>query len=363
MGMMKNIKLFSWIFSAIWLRHPVIIQSPNIKQTETIFNEISPFIPRYRYPIICGNVSPGILLNYIRPLYLGRESLPTITQTILSSFEEEKNLECKPLQLLSFDSDSTCFLSILRELQKGWIATTTLSTGEIQDFFPDETMEIQAFDENSAIIFLKGRPRNVSLELELLDGYISRNHHAGSYFIQKKFAEIHYAAEAVVKEIEEGKTFRQEEIREYYQLDAKSFEKCMQIIESEFNTIVQRYVTRTAPKIKKILNKTRNLEGILYACSLTNGELTGLMKTRESIKVPIDFYQDLFPFVQHLTQSHEVGKPKQIIIEYCRKTKLLIMFLQSSTQSENAFAFFLKQDILLPPFIREITNIINSEIN
>jgi len=194
----------------------------------------------------------------------------------------------------------------------------------------------------------------------ILKMFNSRSALTAQYHIQKKVTEIRFAAETLVLEIEQGKTFQQAEIQELFDLDYQNFMKCLEIIEAEFYLKIDRYVSLTSNRIKYILQKLCNLEGVLYVCSITNGDLTGLLKTRDRIIFPLIFFHNYFPFIRKIANKLEIGIPDQISVELSHQMRLVILNDSHSTEHKSAFGFFISAETTLTPFIREALQMINN---
>ena len=76
-----------------------------------------------------------------------------------------------------------------------------------------------------------------------------RSEFAANYLIQTKVADIRSVAESLIDEIERGRKFHQAEVQELFKIDSYDFNKCLEIIEVEFNLDVNRYIQRISNKI------------------------------------------------------------------------------------------------------------------
>jgi hypothetical protein len=357
----QNFKLYSWLFSAIWSRQPIIIHSHSSSAAPLpILEDIMHFIPQYRQLIIHGDLPRKFLFDSHRPKHIENINFELICDSILTSFAEEQNLKSRPITYLGYNVTEQIFLKVLKLLDRGWIATTSLPINKIENIFQNVSLESVRFNDDISIIFLNGHPRRMPLEMHLLKMFNSRSVLIAYYHIQKKVSEIRFAAETLVQEIEQGKTFQQAEIQEFFDLDYQNFMKCLEIIEAEFYLKIDRYVTLTSNRIKHVLQKLCNLDGVLYVCAITDGDLTGLLKIRDRIVFPLIFFHNYFPFIRKIANKLEIGIPDQISVELSHQMRLVILNDSHSTEHKSAFGFFISTDIAFSPFVREAQQLINN---
>jgi len=357
----QNFQLYSWLFAAIWLRQPIIIHSSSIPEaTLQILEDIIPFIPKYRQLIVHGDLPRRLLFESYRPKYIENISFDLFRESILTSFGEEKNLKSRPITYLGYNVSERVFQEVLQLLDRGWIATTSLSINKIGKIFQNASPKSLQYSDEISVTFLKGRPKRMPIEMQILKIFNSRSALTANYHIQKKETEIRYAAETLVQEIEQGKTFQQAEIQELFDLDYQNFMKCLEIIEAEFYLKIDRYINLTSNRIKHILQKLCTLDGVLYVCSLADGELTGLLKTHNRIIFPLNFFHSYFPFVRKMINQLEIGMPDQISIELSHQLRLVILNGSQSTEDKVAFGFFISAETAITPFVREALQLIKN---
>lgn len=352
------IKINTWLLSSIWTRKPVIVYSKDPRFLKDYFNELNRFFPKYRQPILVGKFPKAVQYGFSKPKLVNNSSPQDVQEMLLNIFEEERSLESRSLQLVVWDPPEEFFSQVLSHLDRGWITFTTLDPRHLQKFFPDCEYETYAISEDLDAVFICGRPYRVPIELEIVKNYFSRSPISSYFLIQKKLHEIKYVADAIVSEIGHGKKFHQVEIQELFELDNQNFEKCMQIIEAEFHLDVNRYITRTSNQIKKILRKMIELEGVIYACAFRNQQLTGIVKSRPDVPFPLSFYEKLIHLSQNLKRDYLPGTLNQVVFELNRKTKIIFLSNQINNSSQICFGFFLNPRVLVPSFIREVTNLI-----
>ena len=359
----KNFKLFTWLFSSIWLRKPIVISSPEIKNSDNLLDDLIHFIPQYRYMFLCGNVTKKYSLTQKKTDLSKIEDCSRLKKFVLTSFEEEKIINGgNPLQLIGFDVQFSTFEDILKHLDRGWIVSTTISTEELQKVFSEYSDEVHKLN-GCAVIFLNGRPRKSPIESKLIKNYLTRSELAAQNLIQRKVGEIRHTAELLVSEIESGRTFQQAEIQELFELDNWNFARCLEIIKAEFHLDIKRYVHHTSHKIKRIHNKILEQEGIIYTCSIKNDELTGLQKSTEREVFPLRAMIEFSSYIANFNKKHKIGEIDQLSIDLTRKTKLILKsYRNSKTKDPIIFGFFLKADTPVVSFLREVDQIINAEL-
>ncbi len=357
----QNFRLYSWLFAAIWSRQPIIIHSHSTPEAALqILEDIMPFIPKYRQLLIHGDLPRRLIFESYRPKYIQNISFDLLCESILASFEEEKNLKSRPMTYLGYNVPEQVFQGVLQSLDRGWIVTTSLSIDKIEKIFLNDSPESLRYSDEISVTFLKGRPKRMPIEMQILKIFNSRSTLTANYHIQKKETEIRYAAETLVQEIEQGKTFQQAEIQELFDLDYQNFMKCLEIIEAEFYLKIDRYINLTSNRIKHILQKLCTLNGVLYVCSLAGGELTGLLKTQDRIVFPLNFFHRYFPFVRKMVSELEIGIPDQISIELSHQLRLVILNSSPLNEDKVAFGFFISAETAIAPFIREALQLIKN---
>lgn len=358
----NNFRLYSWLFASIWTRHPIIISSPQINESNALLIDIANFFPQYRQTFSCSKLPKKIMMSRNKPHIMRPENISDLKDSVLNILEEEKNVNSVPFQFVCCDVLPEEFTGIFSQVDRGWLCTTRLPSQVLANFFPGRPFEKYELDD-CEIIFLDGHPRKVPIESRLIKTFITRSPLAAGHLIQKKIAEIRYAAEILIDEIEQGRQFSQAEVQEYFELDDRDFEKCLEIIEAEFRIKIGRYVRRTSTKTKHIQNKIMKLEGIIYACCYKNNQLIGLTKSKEIETIPIQELLNLPDFIKKLVKTCALGTIDRLIVEMTRKTKLLIEVFNNPNSNENMiWGLFLKADIPVVPISRAINQIIKEEI-
>jgi hypothetical protein len=354
-----NFKIHAWLLAAIWARQPIIIQfAPGVAKAPVI-QKIMRFIPKYRKLILHGNVPKSILLDSSHPKLLESDDLEQLKESLLISFEEEKNSSSQPIQLVSIDDSEDFFSEICKFLKQGWLAFSSLSVEVLQSIFQTEKFRSFSLNEECSIIFLTELPRRIPIESELIKTFLARSEVTANFHLQKKFAEIRYAAEALVLEIEHGKIFHQVEVQELFDMDSQNFEKCLNIIATEFHLTIDRYISRTANRTKHLLQKITRLEGVLFVCVLVDGVFNGLLKSKRELICPLNFFRDFFPYLQTLTTMLQDTVLTQITIEFSRRNNLaLLIDRNSKSGQEIVYGCLLKTEVPITIFLREVTQIL-----
>lgn len=355
-------KLYTWLFSSIWMRKPVIILASELNDAYEHMEKLFPIIPRYRRFYISGQVPQRFPMWLKNPNLLKSNDTHILERSLLASFDEEKHANGFTLQLINFNTDEAFFKDILCKIDRGWIAFSTIDEHRLTEIFDQYSLEKRRFGK-CTFIFLEGRPRLLNVESKLMRHYMSRNKFPTQNLIQRKMEEIRYTAEFLVSEIENGRYFHQAEIQEIFGLDDTYFEKCMGIIQSEFHINVKRYISRTSTKVKRLLNNIIKIDGLLYFAIVRNNQIIGIKKAAKCAAIPIAAIKEFDLFVNGLPDNFAIGDLDQIVIDFKRDTKFILISNKKTevVKEDSLFCFFLDSHTPVASFLQEAGEIINRE--
>lgn len=354
-------KLYTWLFSSIWMRKPVIILAHDLSEAYEHIGKLFPIIPRYRRFYISGQIPQRFPVWLKNPNLLKSNDTNILEKSLLASFDEEKHAHGFTLQLINFDTKEAFFKDILLKIDRGWIAFSTIQEEQLKEIFNDSAFEKRQFGK-CTFIFLNGRPRRLNIESRLMRRYMSRNKFPTQNLIQRKMEEIRYTAEFLVSEIENGHFLHQAEIQELFDFDNAYFEKCLGIIQSEFHIDVKRYISRTSTKLKRLQNQIMKLDGVQYFAIVRDNQIVGLKKAATSGAVPVGTIKDFNLFVKKFLKEFSMGTPDQIIIDFKRNTKFILATNTFTTAKDDSiFCFFLDKQTPVASFLLEAKEIISEE--
>ncbi len=294
------------ILSSIWHRKPIIICHKAASDLIPLMNEIYNFIPQYRQFIICGNAPKSIRWNRQKSKIIENVSFTTIRETLLNSFSEERVGKYVPLQLIYFDTPHEVFRTILSEIDRGWIALTTLSIEEVKKTFPCDHYQ-SIFSPEFQTTFLLDESTDVTLETSLLNKFKKRPDTAVYYLIQKTFAEIKSAGDALLHEIEAGRTIYPVELQEFFEMKKIEFQKCLSIIEDEHFLDISRFIKYPNPKIDSLLKEISQLDGIIWCCALQENHLVGMNRTKNRENLPLNSLPGFHALMDRFTHYYKLG--------------------------------------------------------
>lgn len=307
MELLKNeFTLAVQILTSIWHRKPIIICYETESHLIRLMNEIFHFIPQYRQLIICGNAPKSLRWNRQKSKYIDDVPFTTIRETLLHSFSEEKNGKYVPLQLIYFDTTAEVFKAILKEIDRGWIALTTLSREEVKKSMPLDHYQ-SIFSPEFQVTFLLDVSADVTLETSLLNKFNKRPDIAVFYLIQKTFAEIKSAGEALLHEIEAGRMIYPVEMQEYFEMKRVEFRKSLDIIKDEHFLDISRFVKYPDPKIDGFLNEISQLDGIIWCCALQENHLVGMYRTKNFENLPLNSLPGFNILMERFTHYYKLG--------------------------------------------------------
>ena len=352
----KNLDLSSKLLNAIWLRKPVIINFNDVNKVNKYIDEMLNFIPDYRQLIICGKVPKRVVYqkNNIKILELKDKQL--IAQSLFSSFEEE-NISTPPLQLICFETDEWFFTHILNRLDRGWIATSSIDKDKITNLLQPK-ISFSFSQDMMTFFFLNDSLGNSVFEQRLLKIPNNKPDSIIRLFLQKKMSEIRYVGQALIKEIEEGRTINQTEVEELYNIDSDSFLKSIEVLKSEARSDISKYINFTPIIISSILNRMSKLNGLLTAICLKKQKIIGIIK-KESFNFDyLQLFSSFYTLLSKLETDYHFGKNVNLSIQF--NTTKQLLFLKTdriSNFKDIVFAFILESNINILLFLYEIDNI------
>ncbi len=355
-------KIYTWLFSSIWMRKPVIILASDLKDAYEHTGKLFPIIPRYRRFYISGQIPQRFPVWLKNPNLLKSNDTQMVEKSLLASFDEEKHAHGFTLQLINFDTNEAFFKDILLKIDRGWIAFSKIQEEKLNEIFREYSFERKQFGK-CTFIFPSGRPRLLNVESKLMRRYMSRNKFPTQNLIQRKMEEVRYTAEFLVSEIENGCFLHQAEIQELFGFDNAYFEKCLGIIQSEFHIDVKRYISRTSTKLKRLQNKILKLEGLLYFAIVKNKQVVGIKKAATGGVVSIAAIKEFDLFVNNFLDNFSMGALEQIIIDFKRNTKFILIAnrISAAAKDDSIFCFFLDKRTPVASFLQEASEIISEE--
>ncbi len=334
MELLKNeFALAVQILSSIWLRKPIILCCTSASQIIPLMNEILNFIPQYRQLIICGQAPKNLHWNQQKAKYINNVSLMTVRETLLNSFSEERAGKYIPLQLTYFNTTGKIFKSILQEIDRGWIALTPLSVDEVKKIIPCDQRQIVFSNEFQMTVIFENS-ENVVLESSILNKFKNRPDIAIFYLIQKAFAAIKSGGEALLHEIEAGRTIYPVEMQEYFEMNNTEFQKTLAIIEAERYLDISRFVKFPYAEIAVFLNHISQLDGIIWCCALQENHLVGMNRTKTFENLPLNSLPGFNIFIDRMTDFYQLGTINRLKIDLDDGHQLIFMNIQLKRKAE-----------------------------
>jgi len=352
----KNIELSSKLLNAIWLRKPIIISCNYGNKIDKYFDEVLRFIPDYRLLIVCGKAPKRVIYQKTNIKVLELNDKQLTAQSLFSSFEEE-NISAPPLQLICFETDEWFFKHILNRLDRGWIAITSLDKDKITNSLQSKISFF--FNQNlMTFFFLNNLSSNDGLDKQLIKTTNNKSEAVVRLLLQKKMSEIRYVGQALIKEIEQGKTISQTEIEELYSIDTASFKRAIEVLESETRLDISKYIDFTPTVISLILNRINKLNGVLTSICLKDKEIIGIIKKEQFNINDSQFFLSFYSLLSKLDKDFHVGKNITLSFEF--DTNIQLLFIKTARVSDFediVFVFILESSVNILLFLYEIENI------
>ncbi|MCI0513105.1 hypothetical protein L0128_07840 [candidate division KSB1 bacterium] len=327
-----NFEIAVQLFHSIWSRTPVIIQIETDTSLSNLLEELLVFIPDYRPFIICGALPRQVLRHRRNVKYIETETPETIQETLESTFAEERSGHTRPLQVLYLHADSGAFSTALPKIDRGWVAITRLSLAEIAANYPITAYTVHHAPELNAKFILKFSA-DCRLEVNLLEKIKSRNVVARTSLLQKKFCEIRYTNEALVREIETGQTLNQLEIQEHYEIDPLHFAKCLEVLEVEHYLDIRRYIRMASPQFVQILETVSQLNGVIWVGAWQQQHLIGLARAKTSVYFPVNALTRLSSFILETQTRYQFGEIRRLKMDLQDGSQLIFVNFASAKRS------------------------------
>lgn len=353
----QNIYLSSKLLNAIWLRKPVIICTKDGEKINNYIDTVLSFIPDYRQWIVFGSVPKRFIYQKSNIKILELRDNQLIAQSLLSSFEEE-GISTAPIQLISFETDEELFGQVLNQLDHGWIALTSLDTDKIINLFPSK-ISLSHHQDFVKIFFLNNLSENDVIDQQLIKTTSTRPESVARLLLQKKMSEIWYIGQALIKEIEQGKTISQTEIEELYHIDTHSFHKSIEVLESETRLAISKYITFTPKVISSILTSINKLNGVFTSMGLSQNRLIGIKKKEPFPVNESQFFLPFYVLLSKLETDYQFGKNINLSFEFTTNKQLLFLKTDRVADFDDmVFAFIVESGINIPLLLYEVENIL-----
>jgi hypothetical protein len=276
-----NIDFFAALINSALRRRPIVLEAKD-KASEPVLKHIMSFFPSHRYFLVAGAAPKWAKYLPSQPRQLKSDDLSELSTTIQSVMEEER-LGRRPVQLIYFGANSKTYKEMLSTIPNAWVAVTDNLKDIIRSLPVGESTFSLSWDGIRSL-HIGEAPENLDFENRLLQRLRGRRHTVATFMVQKKFAEINLAGEAVRQQIEDGEDeLTMVELEELFDLDTATSGKMFEMSEAEYGFDIRRYISLPSSEVESNLDRLAESVGHAVAiCAILNEKLIAIRRLRAS---------------------------------------------------------------------------------
>ncbi|MBD3288340.1 hypothetical protein GF337_06010 [candidate division KSB1 bacterium] len=310
----QNVDLAGKIFSAIWLRKPIIFNTYGFQNNTKFLQEIISYIPDYRQLVFYGNVPRSLGFNRFKLKIIKLEESEITKESLYQCFAEE-SISTPPLQIIYFNASEKDIEDLKQNIERGWIA-----------FVNGEAAVYRQLAQQHRVLFFDLNDKEMPEER---DEILSRNYIENDLFeriretsqdaflalLQKKMNEIRYIGKALIYEIESGKKLNQAEIQEIFEIDSRNFLNTLEILKVESGIDIRPYIQFIPEIISDVLKKIQKIAGVITVACLFNDKLLGINRGPDSTFFPLHTFLPFVEFYNQMILTFDEGDDQRLNIE------------------------------------------------
>lgn len=346
------------VFAAIWQRTPVILALKKEINNDSILETLFNFIPEYRLPIICGQISKKVYFEQKNAKKLSTDDLDSLVDTLQACYKEDGILSL-PIQMIYLNAGKKDFQKVLLNLNHGWIAITYLKISDITAIFNSADLSPVQLEDNVTALFPKGKPTETFLEKSVLQQCENTNSTVKRFILQMKMSEVKFLSKALLDEIEKGNHINQVEVEELFGINEAIFKRTLDILKNESHVDPIPYIHFAITSVSNFLKQILNINGVIAAVAGKDDNLLAIEKKKQGIPVSIEI---ITPFVNILKKSKRQefwGDDLSLIIKSQDNRKLLFCYKYFPPVNDYiCFAFFLDAELKISLMMSEMEKIL-----
>ncbi len=346
------------VFAAIWQRTPVILALKNEVDNDSILDTLFNFIPEYRQPIICGQISKKIFFEQKNAKKLSTNDLDSLIETLHACYKED-GISSLPIQTIYLNAGKQDFQRALLNLKHGWIAVTYLPMADIAAIFKTTDLSPVLLQDNAMALFPVGRPADNLLEKSVLLQCENTNSTVKRFILQMKISEVKFLSKALLDEIEKRNKINQVEIEELFGINEAIFKRTLDILKNEFHVDPTPYIHFATKSVSDFLKQILKINGVIAAVAGKDENLLAIEKKKQVLPVPTEI---MAPFVELLKKSKKQefwGDDLSLVIKSQDNSKLLFCYKYFPPEKDYiGFAFFLDAELKISLMMSEMEKIL-----
>lgn len=346
------------VFAAIWQRKPVILALKKEVNNDSILDTLFNFIPEYRQPIICGQISKKTFFEQKNAKKLSTDDLDSLIDTLHACYNEDGILSL-PIQTIYLDAEKKDFERALLNLKYGWIAVTYLKASDITTIFDMADLSPVLLQDNAMALFPMGKPIDNSIEKSVLQQCENTNSTVKRFILQMKMSEVKFLSKALLDEVEKGNRINQVEVEELFGINEAIFHRTLDILRSESHVDPIPYIHFSVRSVSNFLKQIMNINGVIAAVAGRNNNLLAIEKKKQGLPISIEL---ITPFVDVLKKSKNQGfwgDDLSLVIKSQDNRKILFCYKYFPPENEHiGFAFFLDAELKISLMMSEMEKIL-----
>jgi len=346
------------VFAAIWQRTPVILALKNEVNNDSILDTLFNFIPEYRQPIICGQISKKVFFEQKNAKKLSTDDLDSLIETLHACYTEDGILSL-PIQTIYLNAKKQDFQRALLNLKHGWIAVTYLPMSDIAAIFKTTDLSPVLLQDNAMALFPMGKPVDNLLEKSVLQQCENTNSTVKRFILQMKISEVRFLSKALLDDIEKGNKINQVEVEDLFGINEAIFKRTLGILKNEFHVDPTPYIHFTTKSVSDFLKQILKINGVIAAVAGKDDNLLAIEKKKQVLPVSTEI---MAPFMNLLKKSKKQefwGDDLSLVIKSQDNSKLLFCYKYFPPEKEYiGFAFFLDAELKISLMMSEIEKLL-----
>lgn len=308
-----NLKFYAVFLNSLIVRRPVLVSAGKKGDAGRLKTLVS-FIPDHRWLLVTGKVPKWAKYLPNQPRDLSSADLPDLRSALISTFEEER-MGRRAVQLIHFGLNAQVYEHVLKHLPKGWTAIAD-DVETLVDVLPKEAarFEVDSGDGFYAV-HLGPEPENIDFETNLLTRAVNRNESFAVFLVQKKLSDMHLASNAVLRELEEStQAMTLVDLEEIFELDHATIERQFELIESERNLDLRKYMPAPPPEVLQTVDALCRIPHTVAVASVKDASVIHLRRLRSTELKLSALSVNLCGFLKHVTDRRMLGDCRHLLL-------------------------------------------------
>ncbi len=307
--------------AAVWHRTRMVASAPSPDMAIQLCTKFFSYIPRYRQVLLCGNVPKE--MKYLKGAKLMEMGDPLAQGAALQISLAEEELGAAPIQVIYFGDAQAAYRDIFVSLDRGWmIVAQNMSRAAIEKSTSNVQAEVR-FPEGT-VYLLDPLPADLTIERSILSETNGSSQGVREYMIQMKETEVRLAFQAILAEMESGRSVTQSYLAEMLKVREKTYHKILEIGLRERRMDLTPYIKETVPKVVKFLKAISLWNEASLAAIFIHKNLVGYAKYKD-VDFPSPNFLVLGERMEALSQSEMTPGHPWILELNTREMNILLI--------------------------------------